>query len=911
MKTPKNLLSVLSATAIAAGLTVILSQTAFAAGDVEINETNFPDANFRSWILDQDYGKDGVLTEAEIADVKQIDVHSKEISDLSGIEYFTALENLRCDSNKLTSLDLRKNVSLFNLNCRFNELASLDTSKNTVLGSLKCTENKLTNLDVRNNTALESLECSDNQLTNLDISKNTELKTLICSANKLTSLDVSKNTALEHFECNKNQLTSLYVIENKMLKVISCNRNKLTDLDLSQNTLLYRVDCRDNQIHKLFIAKETNEINLLWFDDNGVEKIIVEEGGIAVSESRFPDENFRNWILEQDYGQDYILTADEIAIVESINVSNKSISDLKGIEYFTALDDLNCYENQLTSLDLRKNTLLTTLDCDNNQLTSLDLSKNLALINLFCYANKLTSLDVRNNTALEWLNCSDNQLTDLDLSKNTALDDLDCGNNILTSLDLCKNTALVTLDCTNNQLTSLDLCKNTALVTLDCTNNQLTSLNLSMNTELNILWCYNNQFSKLYIAQETDELDEFGCDNGVEIIVITPSDFVCKVVWNIIESDPLKTTATAVFECTKEGAEDYTVSEPMTVTSKISKATCEEKGSAHFTATLSADDSRTGEAVSEDKDVELPAIGHSWGEWKVTKKPTVTSEGEETRVCKNDPTHKQTRKLAKLTPTPVPKVTLKLDKKNASVICGRTTTIKATLTGSTDKISWKSSDTKIATVDANGKITTKMAGTVTITASAAGKKATCTVTVLYKDVTNTSDFWFAPTNYLTGKGVVKGYANQTEFRPANECTRAQMLTFMWRLQGEPAPKAKTCKFGDVKSSDYFFKPVIWAVENGITTGYSDGTFKPKNVCTRGQTVTFLWRMAGKPKADITKNPFTDVKEKDYYYNAVLWASGKKIVAGYSNGTFQPQGKCLRRQMVTFLYKYDKFVNGKG
>ena len=61
----------------------------------------------------------------------------------------------------------------------------------------------------------------------------------------------------------------------------------------------------------------------------------------------------------------------------------------------------------------------------------------------------------------------------------------------------------------------------------------------------------------------------------------------------------------------------------------------------------------------------------------------------------------------------------------------------------------------------------------------------------------------------------------------------------------------------------------------------------------------------------TLNPFTDVKEKDYYYNAVLWASGKKIVAGYSNGTFQPQGKCLRRQMVTFLYKYDKFVNGKG
>ena len=708
MKTPKNLLSVLSATAIAAGLTVILSQTAFAAGNVEINETNFPDANFRSWILDQDYGQDGVLTEEEIANVKKIDVNRKNISDLSGIEYFTELEKLICYQNQLTSFDVSKNTALKHLECDNNELTSLDLSKNIALELLICRNNPLKSLDVSNNTALSYLECSGTNLTSLDVSKNTALVQLYCGNNRLKSLDVSKNTDLCSFNCSCNELTSLELCKNA---------------------------------------------------------------------------NF--------------------------------------------LGGLQCNGNQLTSLDLSYNTMLCSLDCSDNQLTSLDLRKN---------------------TQLEGLNCCDNQLANLDLS---------------------------------------------------------------VNTELYELHCENNQFNKIYISKESDEFNIFECDDGVERIVLTASDWTCKVDWKINESDPSKTTALAVFECTKAGAEGYTVSEPMTVTSKISKATCEEKGSAHFTATLPDYISRTGEYISEDKDVELPAIGHSWDEWKVTKEPTLTSEGEETRVCKTDPTHKETRKIAKLTPTPVPKVTLKLDKKTASVICGRTTTIKATLTGSTDKISWKSSDTKIATVDANGKITTKMAGTVTITASAAGKKATCTVTVLYKDVTNTSDFWFAPTNYLTGKGVVKGYANQTEFRPANECTRAQMLTFMWRLQGEPAPKAKTCKFGDVKSSDYFFKPVIWAVENGITTGYSDGTFKPKNVCTRGQTVTFLWRMAGKPKADITKNPFTDVKERDYYYNAVLWASGKKIVAGYSNGTFQPQGKCLRRQMVTFLYKYDKFVNGKG
>ena len=345
------------------------------------------------------------------------------------------------------------------------------------------------------------------------------------------------------------------------------------------------------------------------------------------------------------------------------------------------------------------------------------------------------------------------------------------------------------------------------------------------------------------------------------------------------------------------------------------KCTCTEDGLFIFTAKFTNPSFTEQETESLDE----PATGHDWGEWKDTKAATTQAEGEQTRTCSACGIT-ETRSVPKLIPAPTAKptepakeddVTLTLDKTKVNIICGKNDTLKATLKGAEGNITWKTSDKKIATVDANGKVTAKMAGTVTVTASAAGKTAECEVTVLYKDVTNIKDFWYAPTNYLTAAGVVKGYDKQTNFKPANMCTRAQMVTFIWRLMGEPAPKTKTCKFKDVKEKDYFYKACIWGNENHIVEGYKDGTFGPQIVCARKHAVTFLWRLAGQPKPASTKNKFKDVKEKDYFYKATLWASEKGILAGYSDGTFKPDGDCLRRQMVTFLYKYDKFVNGKG
>ena len=253
-------------------------------------------------------------------------------------------------------------------------------------------------------------------------------------------------------------------------------------------------------------------------------------------------------------------------------------------------------------------------------------------------------------------------------------------------------------------------------------------------------------------------------------------------------------------------------------------------------------------------------------------------------------------------------VSLTLNKSQAYIVCGNNLSLSANLTGSNATITWVSSDSNTAAVDSNGLVKAKRAGVVTITAKAAGKTAKCNVTVLYKDVTDRSDFWFEPTYYLTEKGVVKGYNDQTLFKPANKCTRAQMVTFLWRLAGEPAPGSSTCRFNDVSNTDYYYKACIWGSEQGIVEGYSDGTFGPQIVCARKHAVTFMWRMAGKPNPSTSRNRFSDVNSSDYFYKATLWASEKGILAGYDDGTFRPDGDCLRRQMVTFLYKYDKNVN---
>ena len=155
--------------------------------------------------------------------------------------------------------------------------------------------------------------------------------------------------------------------------------------------------------------------------------------------------------------------------------------------------------------------------------------------------------------------------------------------------------------------------------------------------------------------------------------------------------------------------------------------------------------------------------------------------------------------------------------------------------------------------------------------------------------------WALENNVTTG-------ADATHFSPDKTCTRAQVVTFLWRAAGSPEPEKAVNPFTDVKPDAYYYKAVLWAVEKGVTTGTSADKFSPDKGCTRAQVVTFQWRAKGKPEPSSTENPFTDVAAGQYYYKAVLWAVEKEITKGTSADKFSPDSTCTRGQIVTFLYR---------
>ncbi len=324
---------------------------------VEINVQNFPDDIFRQYISENfDTDKDSILSKDELSAVQKIDLYQKEnVKSLKGIEYFTSLTYLRFAMNKVSEVDLSKNIQLETINCASNNLTNLDLTNNTKLTKLICNQNNISSLNISNCEDLVTLYCNTNQLVRLDISNNTKLYDLDCSMNRLTSLNLENNTLLAILACTNNNLTSLNLETNTALTKIDCGTNKINDLNVSKCILLEELFCNNNNISKLNLNNNT-----ALFDLNC--KL--------------------NKLTDLDLSKNTELLG---LVCAENNLIGLNVSKNQ------KLDEISCQGNKIQSLDLSNNSMLSLLDCSNNQLTNLDLSKNTNLRGFKCDGNVYTT----------------------------------------------------------------------------------------------------------------------------------------------------------------------------------------------------------------------------------------------------------------------------------------------------------------------------------------------------------------------------------------------------------------------------------------------------------------------------------------------------------------------------------------
>ena len=285
------------------------------------------------------------------------------------------------------------------------------------------------------------------------------------------------------------------------------------------------------------------------------------------------------------------------------------------------------------------------------------------------------------------------------------------------------------------------------------------------------------------------------------------------------------------------------------------------------------------------KDSYIAPLGHSFGRWAESKAATCTAAGEEARACE------------------------RCDEKETRVISAKGHDYRATVTAPTCTDSGFTTHTCFNCGDNYRSDETEALGH-------SFKDGFCTRCgekdpdyepqvdpFRFDDVKDASAFFYEPVYWAYGHSpqITTG-TSATLFSPDKTCTRAQVVTFLWRANGQPEPTSSVNPFTDVKPDSYYYKAVLWAVERGITNGVSATAFGPDRGCTRGQVVTFQWRANGQPEPKTGTNPFTDVKFDAYYYKPVLWAVEQGITNGTSPDKFSPDKTCTRGQIVTFLYR---------
>ena len=926
----KRLLSILL---LCCMVLTLLPTAAFAAGGVEIDETNFPDEKFREYVKTKfDKDNDDILSADEIAEAKEISVEGNPITSFKGIEYFTALTSLECSRTKLTSLDTSHNKKLGYLRCNYiPDLTTLNVSQNTELKVLYCNDNALADLNLTNNSALETLECGDNELTTLDLSKNTELKYFGCFNSKLSSLDLTNNTNLEELHFAGNNVSTLDVSKNTNLKFLHLFSNQLITLDTSKNSNLQRLWVYTNPLTSMYLGDSGSIMEVKF--DNLPYPITVSTATRTFDLSLltgFNVDKASGWTNGEVNGN--ILTVDENATTVTYTYDCGERQATYGTPAVTERLRMPCTlqvnwvsapavtEDDLAGIDIPAN--LVTVKCQTTGDSKaygkipggFDLSnatpymengvlKAIVQLNLSAYKDKYDAdtkkthekAGLEGNTHAAFTLKYVNDKWELDGTFPNVIILVKCdGQHPQTPPYPTEENVsglgdqIVAVLC-NNVPTGQQSGKYYGLIGGGFTSTAPT-LNADKVYESTITLIpsvYCNQFSgdtgimhKVLSAQTTDGL-KFVVKYDSSTKTWKPAEEVKQMaIWVTCDKHETDTPVPTEFTITFNGNGG--------TPSVGSMRTTNQKLTSLPTATRSGRYSFDGWYTAASGGTKITTATVFYENTTVYAHWTYIGGGGSSGGG-GGYTYHTIRAISGL---------------NGSISPSGWTSVRhgwdQTFTITPDK------GYAVAKVLVDGK---SVGSVKSYTFKNVTKDHTIEVvfmkangnpqTGVFVDVAEGS-YYEEAVDWAVKNGITTGTGNNY-FTPDGICTRAQAVTFLWRVAGSPTPKTEAMPFEDVLDGSYYYEAVLWAVENGITVGTSATTFSPELTCSRAHIVTFLWRAANSPSVK-TDNPFTDVAADAYYIDAVLWAVKHKITVGTTLSTFSPDEGCTRAQIVTFLYR---------
>lgn len=442
------------------------------------------------------------------------------------------LQQLYCFDTQIEALDLSENQKLMILECYDTNLSELDLSKNPALTRIFCQNTGIKTLDLTNQTTVSNLNCSNTNISSLDVSGQANLQNLYCGGTEISELDLSSNPKLILLDVENANLSTLDVSGTKVL-TLKCKGNPLYTVSLGERgDLLLSSTFPESTEVDLEVPSSSFDLEekLPGVDAEKVEIVsggrldgtvlsgyeegtpviykyhaydaeenassiqltvtlnltIVEEG-LAINAENFPDETFRAYVEDQfDKDGDQSLSQAELDAVKSVKViDNTDVKSLKGIEYFTNLTSLHCYNTGITELDVSSNVKLDTLSC---------------------YSTDIAQLDITNLTALKFLYCKDTKISSLDVTNCPVLERLVCNNTLISSIDVRNNPKLLRLECDGTAVSSLDLSQNLKLMTLSAQNTNLSTLNLEVNNELDYVYLWGSPVYAMSIGNKNAQI---------------------------------------------------------------------------------------------------------------------------------------------------------------------------------------------------------------------------------------------------------------------------------------------------------------------------------------------------------------------------------------------------------------------